>query len=171
MIVVITLTALQFRFVETTSHLLSTDATLARSRADTLPRTVAAQRRPVPWGRVVVHLLLLACVAVIAFPLYYALIISTQTVEEVLARPPLLTPSSHALTNYGEAWRRSHMERLLWNSGVVALGLGGGQDRDLDPVRLRHRVLRLPRQVAGVLDDPHHPDAARRSAHHVDATR
>ncbi len=100
---------------------MSADATLARSRADTLPRTVAAQRRPVPWGRVVVHLMLLACVAIIAFPLYYALVISTQTVEEVLARPPLLTPSSHALTNYGEAWRRSHMERLLWNSGVVAV--------------------------------------------------
>jgi sn-glycerol 3-phosphate transport system permease protein len=100
---------------------LITDATLARSRADTLPRTVAAQRRPIPWGTVVVHLLLIACVAVIAFPLYYALVISTQTVEEVLARPPLLIPSGHSLTNYGEAWRRSHMQRLLWNSGVVAV--------------------------------------------------
>ncbi|MGH7332669.1 MAG: sn-glycerol-3-phosphate ABC transporter permease UgpE [Candidatus Rokuibacteriota bacterium] len=86
-----------------------------------MPQTLATQLRPVAWGRLVVHLLLLACVAVIAFPLYYALVISTQTVEEVLARPPLLTPSAHAVTNYREAWRRSHMERLLWNSGVVAV--------------------------------------------------
>jgi sn-glycerol 3-phosphate transport system permease protein len=106
---------------------LRADATLASSRAATLPQTLAAQRRPVAWGRFVVHLLLLACVAIIAFPLYYALVISTQTVEEVVARPPLLTPSAHAVANYREAWRRSHMERLLWNSGVVALASAVGK--------------------------------------------
>ena len=100
---------------------MTTDAALAASRAAALPRTISARRRPVPRGRLLVHLLLLACVAVIAFPLYYALVISTQTVEEVMARPPLLIPSGHAVANYREAWRRSHMSRLLWNSGVVAL--------------------------------------------------
>ena len=82
---------------------------------------VARPRARLPWGSLVVHALLLACVVVIAFPLYYAFVISTQTVEEVIARPPILTPSAHAVTNYREAWRRSHMERLLWNSGVVAV--------------------------------------------------
>jgi sn-glycerol 3-phosphate transport system permease protein len=106
---------------------LRTDVSIAASRTTSLPATLAWRRPPVPWGRMVVHLLLLACVAVIAFPLYYALIISTQTVEEVVARPPILTPSSHAVTNYGEAWRRSHMGRLLWNSAVVALASALGK--------------------------------------------
>jgi sn-glycerol 3-phosphate transport system permease protein len=100
---------------------LSADATIAAPRTETLPGTLTWKRRPFAWGQLIVHLLLLACVAVIAFPLYYALIISTQTIDEVVARPPILTPSSHVVTNYGEAWRRSHMARLLWNSSVVAL--------------------------------------------------
>ncbi len=100
---------------------MSADATIAASRPASLPATLAWRRRRVPWERLLVHALLLACVAVIAFPLYYALIISTQTVEEVVARPPIMTPSGHAVANYREAWQRSHMGRLLWNSSVVAL--------------------------------------------------
>jgi sn-glycerol 3-phosphate transport system permease protein len=93
----------------------------ARPEVVALPRLAERRRRPVPWGSVVVHLLLLACVAVIAFPLYYAFVISTQTVEEVLARPPLLWPSVHAPDNYVQAWTRAGMGRLLWNSAVVAV--------------------------------------------------
>ena len=100
---------------------MSADATIAASRTASLPATLVWRRRPWSGGRLLVHLLLLACVAVIAFPLYYALIISTQTVDEVVARPPIMTPSSHTVANYQEAWRRSNMGRLLWNSGVVAL--------------------------------------------------
>ncbi|MEK7839348.1 MAG: sn-glycerol-3-phosphate ABC transporter permease UgpE [candidate division NC10 bacterium] len=68
-----------------------------------------------------VHLLLLACVALIAFPLYYAFIISTQTVDQVIARTPVLRPAGHAVQNYVDAWTRAHMGRLLWNSAVVAV--------------------------------------------------
>jgi sn-glycerol 3-phosphate transport system permease protein len=102
---------------------LSPDGALAAdARAAALPRVAEARRRgPVQWGNVLVHLLLLACVAVIAFPLYYAFVISTQTVEEVLARPPVLWPSGHALENYALAWTRAHMERLLLNSALVAV--------------------------------------------------
>ncbi len=39
-------------------------------------------------------------------------------------------------------------------------GGGGGQDRHLDAVGVRDRLLPLPRQLAGVLDDLHHADAA-----------
>ena len=65
--------------------------------------------------------------AVIAFPLYYAFVISTQTVEQVIARPPLLVPSSHALDNYIDAWSRAKMSRLLWNSAIVALASAAGK--------------------------------------------
>jgi sn-glycerol 3-phosphate transport system permease protein len=102
----------------------------APARAEALPRVAEAprpgiaeaqRRRPFDWGGLVVHALLLVCVAVIAFPLYYAFVISTQTVQEVVARPPILRPSGHLLENYAEAWHRSHMARLLWNSAVVAV--------------------------------------------------
>jgi sn-glycerol 3-phosphate transport system permease protein len=87
-----------------------------------VPATAATRRRgPIDWGAVTVHVLLLACVAVIAFPLYYALVISTQTVDQVLSRPPLLRPSVHAVDNYTQAWQRAKMDRLLWNSAIVAV--------------------------------------------------
>jgi sn-glycerol 3-phosphate transport system permease protein len=79
------------------------------------------RRRPWPWGPIVVHALLVACVLVIAFPLYYAFVISTQTVEEVVARPPILVPSGHAVQNYFDAWTRSRMGRLLVNGAIVAV--------------------------------------------------
>ena len=93
----------------------------ASARVGPFPALVEWRRRRVPWSSVVVHGLLLLCVAVIAFPLYYAFVISTQTVDQVIGRPPLLTPSSHALQNYAAAWMRASMARLLWNSAVVAI--------------------------------------------------
>ncbi len=101
---------------------MSPDGAVATpTRVVTLPVTAERRRRPFDWSAVVVHALLLACVAVIAFPLYYAFVISTQTVDQVIARPPLLRPSDHALDNYVDAWTRAKMGRLLVNSAVVAV--------------------------------------------------
>ncbi len=102
---------------------MSADGAVAASaRIEALPRVAEAPRRTrLDWGAVAVHALLLLCVAVIAFPLYYAFVISTQTVEEVIARPPVLRPSGHMFQNYVDAWTRAHMARLLWNSAVVAV--------------------------------------------------
>ena len=96
-------------------------AVAAPARVATLPVALERRRRPFDWGSLVVHLLLLACVAVIAFPLYYAFVISTQTVDQVIARPPVLRPSDHTVQNYVDAWTRAKMGRLLWNSAVVAV--------------------------------------------------
>ncbi len=98
-------------------------AIAAPARVETLGGVAEWQRRrsPIPWGSLVVHALLLLCVAVIAFPIYYAFVISTQTLDEVIARPPVLRPSTNMLRNYADAWHRSHMARLLWNSAVVAV--------------------------------------------------
>ena len=101
--------------------------TLAAPRVGTAERVAERPHRPVPWGTLVVHALLLACVAVIAFPLYYAFVISTQTVEEVIARPPILRPSGHALQNYADAWGRAQMGRLLVNSAIVAVVSAAGK--------------------------------------------
>ncbi|OGK77067.1 MAG: glycerol-3-phosphate transporter [Candidatus Rokubacteria bacterium RBG_16_73_20] len=85
------------------------------------------RRRPFPWGSLTVHGLLLLAVAVIAFPLYYAFVISTQEVSEVIQKPPRLLPSVHLVENYYEAWQRSGMGRLLLNSMIVAVGVAVGK--------------------------------------------
>jgi len=96
-------------------------------RPATTARAVSRRRRPFPWESLVVHVLLLLAVAVIAFPLYYAFVISTQEVSEVIQKPPRLLPSGHLLENYAEAWQRSGMGRLLLNSAIVAVAVAVGK--------------------------------------------
>ncbi len=88
---------------------------------------MAQRRRRGPGSSLFVHALLLACVAVIAFPLYYAFVISTQELTEVVQRPPRLLPSSHLVENYVAAWHKAHMGRLLINSTIVAVAVAVGK--------------------------------------------
>src|SRR5437773_7790081 len=78
-------------------------------------------------GGIVAHAILLAAVAVLAFPLYYAFVISTQTLSQVTSLPPRPWPSTALFSNYAEAWQRAHMGRLLLNSAIVALGVAFGK--------------------------------------------
>jgi len=79
------------------------------------------------WSGIVAHAILLAAVAVLAFPLYYAFVISTQTLSQVTSLPPRPWPSTALFANYAEAWERAHMGRLLLNSAIVALGVAFGK--------------------------------------------
>ena len=88
---------------------------------------VAQRRRRRPSSSLLVHALLLACVAAIAFPLYYAFVISTQELTEVVQRPPRLLPSAHLIENYVAAWHKAHMGRLLVNSTIVAVAVAVGK--------------------------------------------
>ena len=101
--------------------------TLAAPRVATGEHVRERRRPPFPWSTVLVHAALLACVAVIAFPLYFAFVISTQEISEVIQKPPRLLPSTHAIENYVEAWRRSGMARLLVNSAIVAVAVAVGK--------------------------------------------
>jgi len=85
----------------------------------------AGRRRD--WGAIIAHAILVAAVAVLAFPLYYAFVISTQTVGEASSLPPRLLPSTAILDNYTEAWQRARMGRLLLNSLVMALSVAIGK--------------------------------------------
>jgi len=88
---------------------------------------VARARRRVDWSGWLAHAILVASVAVIAFPVYYALVISTQTLDQVMSLPPRLLPSTNALHNYVDAWIRVGMGRLLLNSAIVALAVASGK--------------------------------------------
>jgi sn-glycerol 3-phosphate transport system permease protein len=79
------------------------------------------------WSGMVAHAILIASVAVLAFPLYYAFVISTQTLDEVTSLPPKLAPSTNMAQNYADAWARVNMGRLLVNSAIVALAVAFGK--------------------------------------------
>ena len=87
----------------------------------------ARRQRSLPWDSIVLHALLIVCVAVIAFPLYFAFVISTQDLTEVVQRPPRLLPSSHLVENYVEAWQKSRMGHLLLNSAIMGVGVAVGK--------------------------------------------
>jgi sn-glycerol 3-phosphate transport system permease protein len=100
---------------------------IATARVAVAEVTAQPRRRPFPWSTIVVHGLLILAIAVIAFPLYYAFVISTQDIQEVIQKPPLLLPSSHLKENYAAAWEKAHMGRLLINSAVMAVAIAVGK--------------------------------------------
>ena len=105
-------------------------ASIATARRPAVAVATASRERrprPFPWGTLLVHALLLAAVAVIAFPLYYAFVISTQSVQEVIQKPPVLVPSTHLVENYVTAWQKARMGRLLANSLLVAVVIAVGK--------------------------------------------
>ena len=105
-----------------TSRVASAGAVATAELAGHLP---AARRRDM--SGVIAHAILVASVVVLAFPLYYAFVISTQTLDEVTSLPPKLVPSTHMLQNYADAWVRAKMGRLLLNSAIVALAVAFGK--------------------------------------------
>ena len=102
-------------------------ALAAPARTGAVPAALETRRTPFNWAGLGVHLLLLACVALIAFPLYYAFIISTQSLQEVVQRPPLLLPSSHLVENYVDAWQKVNLGQMLFNSAVMAVTIAAGK--------------------------------------------
>jgi sn-glycerol 3-phosphate transport system permease protein len=96
------------------------------ARVASLPRDVRVRRRA-DWNARIAHGILLASVLVLAFPLYYGFVISTQSLGEVSSLPPKLWPSTTMFQNYVEAWNRIHMGRLLANSAIMALAVALGK--------------------------------------------
>jgi sn-glycerol 3-phosphate transport system permease protein len=79
------------------------------------------------WSGLIAHAILVAAVGALAFPLYYAFVISTQSLGEVSSLPPKLYPSTSILDNYAQAWERVKLGRMLVNSAVVAVAIAVGK--------------------------------------------
>ena len=71
--------------------------------------------------RLVNHLVLITIVVMLAFPVYYAFVVSTLEFQEVFRLPPRLLPGAELLENYAQAWQRANLGRLLFNSTVFSL--------------------------------------------------
>jgi len=96
----------------------------ARVRAQ---EAAAPRQTRIPWASLLLHALLIACIALVVFPLYFAFVVSTQDLQQVVQHPPRLLPSTHLLENYAEAWRKTNMDRMLFNSAVMAVTVAVGK--------------------------------------------
>ena len=93
----------------------------------TLGMATTPRDRRRDWSGLIAHGILVAAVVVLAFPLYYAFVISTQSLGEVSSLPPKLYPSMSLLDNYVQAWERARMGRMLFNSAVMAVAIAVGK--------------------------------------------
>ncbi len=86
-----------------------------------------------PLGRLLAHFILIIGIIVVAFPIYYTLIASSHTNATILAPPLPLTPGGHFIENYTAAFAGLGriggvgIDRLLWNTAVVALAIACGK--------------------------------------------
>ena len=81
-----------------------------------------------PWLTVLSHTVLIAGIAVIAFPLYVTFVASTLTLEQIMQVPMPLTPGDQLVQNYSQVLgggtttgSRAAVSSMLVNSMVMAL--------------------------------------------------
>ena len=81
-----------------------------------------------PWLNFFSHAVLILGVAIVAFPLYLALVASTHTASEIVQAPMPLLPGTHMWENYKEALigagkqgSNTTVVNMMWVSFVVAM--------------------------------------------------
>ncbi|MBB3571880.1 sn-glycerol-3-phosphate ABC transporter permease UgpE [Rhizobium sp. BK491] len=90
------------------------------------------EKRPI--ANLIGHLMLIVGIIIVAFPIYYTFVASTMTSAEILRPPISLLPGGHFAENYGEALNGGvervvgvSLERMLWNTFVVAVVIAAGK--------------------------------------------
>ncbi|PJX26480.1 glycerol-3-phosphate transporter [Advenella sp. S44] len=78
------------------------------------------------------HLILIVGLAIVAFPLYIAIVASTQTAQEVANAPMSLWPGSQFIENYttalfGDSSAPTSVAHMLWVSFVTAMTIAIGK--------------------------------------------
>lgn len=77
---------------------------------------------PRQWKAGATHAALIALVTIIAFPVFYAVIVSTLSFQQAYVYPPRLVPGDQLWHNVVEAWNRVHMGRLFFVTSVISVG-------------------------------------------------
>ncbi len=87
-----------------------------------------------PWLNILSHAVLIFGVAIVAFPLYLALIASTHTAADIVQSPMPLLPGAHMWENYKEALigsgklgSNTNVVHMMWVSFVVAIVITVGK--------------------------------------------
>lgn len=81
-----------------------------------------------PWLNIISHAVLILGVAIVAFPLYLALIASTHTADAIVQSPMPLLPGAHMWENYkqallgsGKLGSNTNVVHMMWVSFVTAM--------------------------------------------------
>ena len=87
-----------------------------------------------PWLNFISHAVLVLGVAIVAFPLYLALVASTHTSSEIVQAPMPLLPGAHLWENYrnallgsGKLGSNTNVLNMMWVSFVVAMFITVGK--------------------------------------------
>lgn len=90
------------------------------------------EKRPI--SNLIGHLILILGIIIVAFPIYYTFVASTMTSTQIIRPPISLLPGDNFIENYSEAIFGGvervvgvSLERLLWNSFVVAMAIAVGK--------------------------------------------
>jgi len=68
-----------------------------------------------------IHAILILLVIVLAFPVFFALVTSTLSLQESYQYPPKLLPGNQFMNNLKEAWERVNIGRLFFNSTLISV--------------------------------------------------
>jgi sn-glycerol 3-phosphate transport system permease protein len=98
-----------------------------RVEAPTIDRPIISYRLRKQLRGGLIHLSLITLSLLIASPVIFALLKSTQTFGEVFRYPPKLTPGHAGLVNYATAWDQFNLGRLMLNSTIIAVAVTLGK--------------------------------------------
>lgn len=73
------------------------------------------------------HGLLILGGLLVCLPIYFAFVVGSHTISDVLSVPPPWLPGGRFLENAQTAWQKGNLGRLLFNSLVVAAGIAVGK--------------------------------------------
>lgn len=85
------------------------------------------KRRSKLLAQIPAHVVMWLTIMLILFPMYYTLILSTQSPAEFYTYPPILRPGSSLVENYRIAWERINMGRLLANTFFISISVAVGK--------------------------------------------
>jgi len=68
-----------------------------------------------------IHAILILLIIVLAFPVFFALVTSTLSLQESYQYPPKLLPGNQFMNNLKEAWERVNIGRLFFNSTLISV--------------------------------------------------
>ncbi|WP_085917657.1 sn-glycerol-3-phosphate ABC transporter permease UgpE [Halomonas sp. CSM-2] len=87
-----------------------------------------------PWANCFAHTVLIIGVALVVFPVYIAIVASTQAPDELLRGTLPLLPGRHGIENYTQMWQSGVSSTnsptaalMLWNSFVMAMAITVGK--------------------------------------------
>jgi len=72
-------------------------------------------------NEIFIHAILILLIIILAFPVFFALVTSTLSLQESYQYPPKLLPGNQFMNNFKDAWERVNIGRLFFNSTLISV--------------------------------------------------